>query len=99
MTSRRSFLAVVALAPFAALAAGRAGAQIPACYDPAQLPLSQKSLRASLKYVDAAPDQAKKRCGLCAFFTGAQAGCGTCVLLSGGAVNATGVCNNFAPKG
>lgn len=97
MTSRRTFLAVAALAPFAAWSGARA--QAPACYDPAKLPLAQKSLRASLKYVDAAPDPAKKRCGLCAFFTGTQTGCGTCVLLSGGAVNATGVCNNFAPKG
>lgn len=97
MTSRRAFLAVAALAPFAAWSGAKAQSSV--CYDPAKLPMSQKSLRTSLKYVDAAPDPTKKRCGLCAFFTGTQAGCGTCVLLSGGAVNATGVCNNFAPKG
>lgn len=96
MTSRRTFLAVAAAAPFAAWTAS---AQAAACYDPAKLPLSQKSMRRTLNYLEAAPDPAKKRCGLCAFFTGTQEGCGNCQLLSGAAVNAGGVCNNFAPKG
>lgn len=96
--TRRAFLALAAAAPFAlSTLAAAAEPAAPACYDPAKLPLSQKSMRRSLGYVEASPDP-RKRCGLCAFFTGTQAGCGTCALLSGNPVNAGGVCNSFAPK-
>jgi hypothetical protein len=99
-SSRRSFLVAAALAPIVFSSSRTAFAQTPACYEPEKLPLSQKSLRRSLNYLETAPDPAKKRCGLCAFFTGsAQAGCGTCALLSGAAVTAGSVCNNFAAKG
>ncbi|MFD2430659.1 high-potential iron-sulfur protein [Sphingobium scionense] len=39
-----------------------------------------------------------KRCGLCAFFTAAQPGCGKCALLSGGIVPTEGVCDSWAKK-
>lgn len=94
--SRRQFVIIASMAPLA-LAAGRAFAQPAACYDPAALPLSQKNRRRSLGYVDASADP-KKHCSICAFFTAGQATCGTCQLLTGGPVNAGGVCNSFAPK-
>ncbi|HUD30936.1 MAG TPA: high-potential iron-sulfur protein [Novosphingobium sp.] len=67
------------------------------CYDPVKLPFTQKSRRRALGYVDASKDPAR-RCGLCAFFTGTAAGCGTCQMLSGGPVAASGLCNSFAAK-
>ena len=97
--TRRDFLVLAAASPLGLLtpAVSRA-ADAPTCYDPATLPFSQKSLRRSVGYVEASPDP-KKHCGACAFFTAApQSGCGTCQLLSGGAVNAGSVCNSFAPK-
>lgn len=95
--SRRNFLAIAGMVPVAVLA-GRAGAQSPkVCYDTASLPAGQKSLRRSMQYVDVSPD-AKRRCGGCAFFTAGQEGCGTCALLRGGPVAATGFCTSFAPK-
>jgi hypothetical protein len=98
LETRRKFLAIAGMAPFALLAAASARAQTaPACYDPAALPLSQKSRRRSLGFLESAPDEAK-RCGRCAFFTAAGPGCGTCQLLAGGPVNAGSVCNSFAPK-
>ena len=96
-TSRRSFLAVAALTPFALGAAGRAGAA-EACYDPAALSLSQKNLRRSLSYVEASADP-KRHCGLCEFYTARSAGCGSCKMMSDNPVNSGGLCDSFAPKG
>lgn len=90
-------MAAVALTPLALGAATGARAQT-ACYDPARLPLSQRSLRRSLNYVEASPDSAR-RCGLCAFFTATAEGCGTCTMLSGNAVQTAALCDAFAPKG
>ncbi len=97
---RRRFLVLVGLAPLAAIAigAGVASAQPAAvCVDPAALPLMQKNRRRGLGYTEAAPDP-KKRCRGCAFFITGKGNCGTCQLLSGGAVSATAVCNSFAPR-
>ncbi|MET0251193.1 MAG: high-potential iron-sulfur protein [Novosphingobium sp.] len=93
---RRRFLVLAGSAPLAALAFAGA-AEAAACYDPATLPLSQQSRRRALGYVDLSPDKVK-HCGACAFFTAKNPGCGTCTLLSGGPVNAAGVCRSFAPK-
>lgn len=102
--NRRDFLALAGLAPLVAITArsGIAGAQAGpapggACADPASLPLTQKNRRRGLGYVEPSADP-KKRCGLCAFFTPGQGDCGTCQMLSGGAVSAQAVCNSFAPK-
>ena len=98
--SRRRFLALAGLAPLAVFgASGIAGAQAPAkqCYDPATLPLSPKNRRRGIGYKEPATEPNKK-CQLCAFFTAKEAGCGTCQMLTGGAVSANGVCNSFAPK-
>lgn len=95
---RRRFLALAAIgAPLAAFAATRVRAEVPVCYDPAALPLSQKNQRRSLGYVDASTDPAK-HCSACAFFTASQPGCGACALLNS-QVNAGAVCSSFAPKG
>ena len=97
--NRRHFLAKAGIASLALLAARGAVAQDApaACYDPAALPLSQKTRRRSLGYVDASADP-KQHCSLCAFFTAGQAGCGTCQILSGGPVSAGGLCSSFAAK-
>ncbi len=95
--TRRKFLSLAVAAPFAAVAAGRAMAETPACYDPVNLPLSQQSMRRSLGFVAVSTDP-KKRCDLCAFFKAGAAGCGTCQLLSGGPVGAGSVCTSFAAK-
>ena len=93
--SRRNLLGLIALAPLG-LAGARAQTS-PACYDRAALPTSQKSMRDALGFKDVAPDPAK-HCGVCVFFTGTKAGCGTCALLSGGGVSANSVCNSFGRK-
>lgn len=93
---RRHFLQIVGLAPLALLAGRAIAADAPACYDPAALPLSQKSRRRSLGYLDRSVDPAK-HCSLCSFFTASQPGCGTCSLLNG-PVTAESVCDSFAPK-
>jgi hypothetical protein len=96
--SRRNFLTAAGLAPLACLAGGSAlAAEAAACYNPAALPLRQKSQRRSLGYVEKSGD-AKNRCAACAFFTAGSQGCGTCQLLGGGAVNAGAVCDSFAAK-
>lgn len=92
---RRRFLTIAAVGmPLAAFAAG--AAQAATCYDPAALPLSQKSRRRSLSYVETSTDPAK-RCAGCAFFTAAAEGCGNCQLLNG-PVNAGASCASFAPR-
>lgn len=92
---RRRFLTVAAVGmPLTILTAG--SAQAAACYDPAALPLSQKSRRRSLSYVEASTDPAK-RCAGCAFFAATAEGCGTCQLLNG-PVNAGASCASFAPR-
>ena len=95
-TSRRSFLALAGSVPFA-VAGLSSAAYAATCYDPNALPLSQKSRRRALGYVDQSTDPAKK-CGGCAFFTATEPGCGKCQLFSGGPVNAGGVCRSYAPK-
>ena len=95
--NRRKFLTWAAAAPFAAMAAGRALAEAPACFNPDSLPMAQRGLRRSLGFVVNSADP-KKRCDLCAFYKGGTAGCGTCQLLSGGPGAAGSVCASFAAK-
>jgi hypothetical protein len=96
--SRRRFLALAGLAPVALLGARQSFAQAAsACYDLSKLPLSQRSLRKTLNFVDPSPDPAK-RCGTCAFFTATKDGCGTCQILSGGPTAQTAYCSSYAPK-
>ena len=94
--TRRNFLALAGSAPFAALALGSA-AQAAVCYDPNTLPLTQKNRRRSLGYVPVSTDPVKK-CAGCAYFTATEPGCGKCTLMSGGPVDAPGVCRSFAPR-
>jgi hypothetical protein len=97
LTNRRRFLGLAAATPLVALGvASAARAQTAACYSPDALPLSQKSRRRSLGYVETSGDP-KKHCALCSFFTASQPACGSCTLL-GGAVNAGAVCNSFSAK-
>ncbi|MBV1691030.1 hypothetical protein KRR38_25960 [Novosphingobium sp. G106] len=93
---RRRILTSAAVGVLSAvIGIGGARAQNAACYDPATLPLSQKSRRRSLGYAEASSDQAK-HCSVCTFFTAGQPGCGACQLLNG-PVNAGAVCSSFAP--
>jgi hypothetical protein len=97
--NRRRFIALAGMAPVALLGVRQAFAQTkPACFDPNALSLAQKNMRRSVKYVDPAPDAAK-RCGTCAFFVPKQNGCGTCLILSGGPVAQSAYCTSYAPKG
>lgn len=100
--SRRAFVRIVGKAGLGlslglAVPGGMARAAEALCQDPATLPLSQRTRRRSLGYVEPAADPAR-RCGLCAFFTGTTEGCGTCQMLTGGTVSAWGVCTSFATK-
>jgi hypothetical protein len=94
-TPRRQFLIACGLAPFAAALAGIAKAAEPACGG--EVPLSQKNRRRTLGYLEEST-QPQRRCGLCTYFTAGEGGCGTCQMLSGGAVNANGVCNYFVAR-
>lgn len=95
--TRRSALTLIALAPIALLGVRRLGATEPSvCYDPNALPLSQKSRRRSLGYVEQSPDSVR-HCSACSFFSTTAPTCGRCALL-GGAVNAGAVCTSFAAK-
>jgi hypothetical protein len=93
--SRRRFGAFLLAAPVGLLVAARA--PDPACFDPAALPPGQKSMRQSLGFQLQSSDP-KKNCGGCAFFQPKGGACGTCMLLSGGAVTSTSVCNSWAAK-
>ena len=94
--SRRNFLAALGVASALLVASRPAMASNAVCYDPSELPLNLKNRRKALGFVEQAPD-AKRRCGLCAFFQAKDSDCGSCQLLSGGFVTAKGVCNSFAP--
>ena len=95
--SRRAVLALAALGGAIGWG-GAAQAQAQACFDRAKLSPGDLSLRRSLGFKDVAPDP-KRTCGGCAFFTAAQpAACGKCMLLSGGPVAATNVCDSWAAR-
>jgi hypothetical protein len=93
---RRRFLTLAAAFPFAALAAGRALADAPLCYDPEALPMSQRGLRKALQFIATSTDPAK-RCDLCAFYKAGLPGCGSCQILNG-PVAAGSLCSSFAPR-
>ena len=97
--TRRRALGLAAAAPFVllGLAASAKAADAPACYDYDLMPANQKSMRLSLGFKDASQDP-NKHCGLCRFFTASSGGCGTCVLLSGGAVSSGSVCDSWTAK-
>jgi hypothetical protein len=94
-SSRRNLILMTLIAPLGGLVAGRANATDTRCYDPATLSLSQKSRRRTLGYVDKSTN-VTKRCGACAFYKKTAEECGSCDLLSGGPVVASGVCNSYA---
>jgi High potential iron-sulfur protein len=95
---RRKFLALAAIAPFALLTAAKpANFTAKVCFDPKTLPLSQKNQRRGIGYVVKSTDP-QQRCATCSFFTASTEGCGTCQMLSGGPVDAAGVCTSFARK-
>ncbi|RZI76940.1 MAG: hypothetical protein EOP13_00160 [Pseudomonas sp.] len=95
--SRRQFLALAALTPLAFAVSAAAKANSASCYDPATLSLSLRNRRKALGFVEASTDPAR-RCGLCAFFESKGGDCGTCQLLIGAPVTASGACNSFAAK-
>lgn len=73
-----------------------AGAQV--CVDPTKLSPGDRSLRQSLNFKDKSPDP-KRSCSGCAFYSAAQAaGCGRCVMLSGGPVDGGSVCDSWTAR-
>jgi hypothetical protein len=92
---RRRFIAACCLVPVGAVLAQAAVAADAACGG--AMSLSQRNRRRALNYLDVSADPAR-HCGLCTYFTAGEGGCGACQMLSGGAVNATGVCNSFTAK-
>ena len=95
--SRRGLFRLAVAAPLLLTAAGARAQDAAACVNLDALPASQKSMRRSLGFKALSSDP-RKRCGTCAFFTAAAGGCGKCQLLSGGAVAATSVCDNWAGR-
>lgn len=95
-TDRRRFLGLAASAPLVVIATRAMAADAP-CFDPAALPASQQGMRKGLGFMAVSNDPAK-HCSLCTFFKASQPGCGTCQLLSGGAVGAGSLCASFAAK-
>lgn len=69
------------------------------CYDPAKVDPSQESMRETLHYTEASPNQATV-CEGCTYstFSNASAVCGTCSIFSGGPVNAHGHCDSWAKR-
>ena len=96
-TSRRGLLALALAAPLLLIGAEAHAQDAAACVNLDALSASQKSMRRSLGFKAQSTDP-KTRCGTCAFFTAAAAGCGKCQLLGAGAVAATSVCDNWAGK-
>jgi High potential iron-sulfur protein len=109
---RRQLLGRVVLSPLLLLGAAataraakpgavKPGAAKPAatskCVDMNALTSSQQSLRETLGFKLETPDPTR-HCSLCSFFTATDGGCGTCTLLTGGAVSANSVCDSFAAK-
>lgn len=95
--SRRGLFRLAVAAPLALVAAKAQAQEVAACVNLDALPASQKSMRRSLGFKALSTDP-KKRCGTCAFFTAPAGACGKCQLLSGGAVAAASVCDNWAGK-
>ena len=95
--SRRGLLALALVAPLLWAGAAASAQEVAACVDLDALPAGQKSMRRSLGFKLETTD-AKKRCGTCAFFTLGAGACGKCRLLSGGAVAATSICDNWTGK-
>lgn len=95
--TRRALLALGLTASFLLLEKPAKAQDAASCVNLDALPASQKSMRRSLGFrLDAADP--KKRCGTCTFFTASAGACGKCQLLSGGAVGATNVCDNWTGK-
>jgi len=67
------------------------------CVDPEELTPAEAGLRRSLGYTDTS-SQPQKSCSGCGFFSAADAGCGTCKILNGGAVNAGGYCTSWSAR-
>ena len=99
LKARRQVLGLAAASPLIllGLASASKAADPAACFDLDTLPASQQSLRRSLNFKPQSPDP-KKHCGICAFFTAADGGCGKCALLSGGPVSFNSVCDSWAAK-
>ena len=95
--SRRGLFRLAVAAPLLVATTKARAQDAAACVNLDALPASQKSMRRSLGFKAQSTDP-KKRCGTCAFFTAAAAGCGKCQLLSGGAVAQASVCDNWAGK-
>lgn len=95
--TRASAIATVSFLGASGARAAEEGAG--SCVDPKQQRAGDKSLRDSMEYTAHSPDSLKE-CAACAFFqpSGDNEQCGNCVILNG-AVDATGNCVSWSPKG
>ncbi|MFC3174092.1 high-potential iron-sulfur protein [Novosphingobium bradum] len=96
VATRRTFL----FASIGAVAAGAAASQAAlaatgTCADLDKL--AATGLRRSLNFRPVAPDP-NRTCKGCTFFRAGTETCGSCVLLSGGAVSPGSVCDSWAAK-
>jgi hypothetical protein len=100
LISRRALLQTALPAAAAGVVLGSSGIAFAAdavCADPAKMDEGQKSLRASLNYVEVFSDP-KQSCNDCGFFAATSGGCGTCQIFNGPA-NAKGHCDSWGAKG
>ena len=77
---------------------GKAAAGLPDCPDAKGLSTGERSLRASLHYVDMSPHEGERNCSNCYFFTAASRGaCGSCETVKG-PINPLGYCNAWTAR-
>lgn len=92
--TRRMVLLGALAAP--ALVYGSAASAQAVCVDLKSLPSGQRSMRAALNF-QMASDDAKRRCGGCAFYTAVEGSCGKCQIFNG-PVPAEGRCDSWAAR-
>jgi len=97
---RRRLLGLLAASPILILGLSResraAGGS--SCVNLEDMPPGESGVRKELGFKLVSSDPAKQ-CGGCGFFTATESECGTCLLMSGGAVTAHSVCDSWAAKG
>ena len=95
--SRRGLLALALAGPLLWIGTTAGAQEAAVCVKLDTLPASQKSMRRSLSFKLETTDPKKRRAS-CTFFTSSGGACGKCQLLSGGAVAAVSVCDNWTAK-
>jgi hypothetical protein len=95
--SRRRVLGLLAASPILVFGLSQK-AKAAECMNPETISPGESDVRKELGFKLMSPDPAKQ-CAGCGFFTATEGDCGTCALMSGGAVTAHSVCDSWAAKG